>query len=58
MSFLLAKFACSNLEVKFCAVKYFFLHIPFTRVQTKYLQSTGTYISGRTWDPSQRVITK
>ena len=27
------------------------LHIQFTRFQTKSLQSPGTYISGRTWDP-------
>ena len=26
--------------------------------RTKKLQSPGTYISKRTWDPSQKVITK
>ena len=37
---------------------FFFLHIQFTLFQTKNLQSPGTYISGRTWDPSQRATTK
>ena len=36
----------------------FFLHIRFTLFQTKNLHSPGPYISGRTWDPSQRAITK
>ena len=38
--------------------QFFFLCIQFTRFQTKSLQSPGTYISGRTWDPSQKAITK
>ena len=29
-----------------------------TFFETKILQSPGTYISVRTWDPSQRAITK
>ena len=37
---------------------FFFLHIQFTRFQTKSLQSQGSYISERTWDPSQKAITK
>ena len=35
-----------------------FLHIQFTRFQTKTLQSPGTYIPERTLDPSQKAITK
>ena len=38
-------------------VKVFFLYIQFTLFQTN-LQSPGTYISKRTWDPSQKAITK
>ena len=38
--------------------KIFFLHIQFTRFQTKNVQSPGTYISERTWDPSQKAIIK
>ena len=30
----------------------------FILFQTKNLQSPGTYISKRTWDPSQTAITK
>ena len=30
---------------------FFFLHIQFTLFQTKSLQSPGTYIFERTWDP-------
>ena len=37
---------------------FFFLYIQFTLFQTKNLQSPGTYISKRTWDPSQKAITK
>ena len=36
----------------------FFLHRQFTRFQTKNLQSPGRYIFERTWDPSQKAITK
>ena len=32
--------------------------LQFTLFQTKNLQSPGTYISKRTWDPSQKAITK
>ena len=39
-------------------IDFFFLHIQFRLFQTKNLQSPGTYISGRTWDPSLRAITK
>ena len=35
------------------------LYIQFTLFQTKSLQSPGTYnISKRTWDPSEKAITK
>ena len=37
---------------------FFFLYIQFTLFRTKYLQSPGTYIFKRTWDPSQKAITK
>ena len=37
---------------------FFILHIQFIRFQTKSLQSQGTYTPGRTWDPSQKTITK
>ena len=37
---------------------FFFLYIQFTLFQTKNLQSPGTYIPERTWDPSQKAITK
>ena len=36
----------------------FFLHVKFALFQTKSLQSPGISISKRTWDPSQKVITK
>ena len=32
--------------------------LQFTLFQTKNLQSPGTYISKRTWNPSQKAITK
>ena len=38
----------------FPSIYIFFLHRKFTRFQTKSLQSLGTYISGRTWDCSQK----
>ena len=38
----------------FASIFIFFLHRKFTRFQTKSLQSPGTYISGRTWDCSQK----
>ena len=37
---------------------FFFLYIQLTLFRTKNLQSPGTYVSKRTWDPSQKVITK
>ena len=37
---------------------FFFLYMQFTLFRTKKLQSPGTCISKRTWDPSQKVITK
>ena len=37
---------------------FFFLYIQFKLFRTKNLQSPGTYISKRTWDPSQEAITK
>ena len=37
---------------------FFFLHMQFTRFQTKILESPGTYISGRTWDLSQKSYCK
>ena len=36
----------------------FFLYIQFTLFKTKSLQSPGTYISKRAWNPSQKAITK
>ena len=36
----------------------FFLYIQFTLFQTKRLQSPGTYISKRSWDPSQKATRK
>ena len=42
----------------FCFFLFFFLYIQFTLFQTKNLQSPGTYISKRNWDPSQKAITK
>ena len=36
----------------------YFLYIQFTLLQTQNLQSPGTYISKRNWDPSQKAITK
>ena len=39
-------------------VEIFFLHIEFTRFQTKRLQSPCIHTSGRTRDPSQKAITK
>ena len=41
-----------------CKQTFFFLYIQFTLFQTKNLQSPGTYISKRTWDPGQKAITK
>ena len=38
----------------FPSIYIFFLLRKFTRFQTKSLQSPGTYISGRTWDCSQK----
>ena len=42
--------------------KFFFFfsiyYIQFTLFGTKNLQSPGTYISKRSWDPSQKAITK
>ena len=32
--------------------------LQFTLFQTKNLQSPGSYISKRTWNPSQKAITK
>ena len=37
---------------------FIYRHIQLTRFQTKDLQLPGTYIPGRTWDPSQRAIAK
>ena len=37
---------------------FFFQYEQFTLFGTKNLQSTGTYIFKRTWDPSQKAITK
>ena len=45
-------------DIKGLIVTFFFPHKQFTRFQIKSLQSPGTYISGRTWDPSQKAITK
>ena len=42
---------------KSSAFFFFFLHIQFPRFLTKSLQSQG-YISERTWDLSQKAITK
>ena len=36
----------------------FFFYIRLRLFRTKNLQSPGTYISKRTWDPSQKAITK
>ena len=36
---------------------FFFLHIQFKRFQTERLQSSGTYISRCTWDPTQKPTT-
>ena len=38
--------------------KTFFLTHKSSTFSKKNLQSPGTFISGRTWDPSQRAITK
>ena len=48
--------ACMMLNIKMDI--FFFLYIQFTLVRTKNAQSPGTYISKRTWDPSQKAITK
>ena len=45
-------------DIKGLIVTFFFPHKQFTRFQIKSLQSPGTYISGRTWDPSQKAISK
>ena len=37
---------------------FFFLYIQFTLFETKSLQSPGIYISKRTWDPTQKAMTK
>ena len=37
---------------------FFLLNIQFTIFETKHSQSPGTYIFERTWDPSQKAITK
>ena len=42
----------------FDIIIFFFLYIQFTLFRTKTLQSPGTYISKRTWDPRQKAITK
>ena len=39
-------------------LKIFFLYMQFKIFETKTLQSPGTCISKRTWDPSQKTITK
>ena len=52
---------CTEPPVKkhvFVKLTFFFLHIQFIYFQTKSLQSPGTYISGRTWDPSEKAISK
>ena len=35
-----------------------FLHIQFTRFQLESLQSLGTFISRRNWDPIQKTMAK
>ena len=37
---------------------FFYSTYTMYKFQTKRLQSQGTYISGPTWDPSQKTITK
>ena len=49
------KFNAILFLILFC---FIFLHVQFTLLQTKSLQSPGTYVSERTWDPSQKAITK
>ena len=44
--------------VKTESVFFSFLYIQFTLFREKNLQLPGTYISKRTWDPSQKTITK
>ena len=39
-------------------LKGFFSIYTIYTFRTKNLQSPGTYISKRTWDPSQKAITK
>ena len=41
-----------------CLHLLFFLYIQFTLFQTKSLQSPGTCITKRTWDPSEKAYTK
>ena len=47
-----------DVRVKKRQLLFFFQYIQFTLFQTKNLQSPGTYISKRTWYPSQKAITK
>lgn len=43
-----------SLATLILSVFFFFLHKQFTRFQTKKLQSPDFYISGCTWDRSQK----
>ena len=43
---------------KYLRLMFCFLYIQFILFRTKNLQSPGTYIFKRTWDPSQKAITK
>ena len=55
-SFMMLALFLINIEFFFFII--IFLYIQFTLFRTKNLQSPGTYISKRTWDPSQKAITK
>ena len=48
----------SNTSHKINDIFFFFRYMQFTLFQTKNLQSPGTYVSKRAWDPSQKAITK
>ena len=49
-----------SIDYKNCLFKsrFFFLHVQFTLFKTKSLKSPGTYISKRTWGPTQKTISK
>ena len=49
---------CKKTDQLNLAEVFFFQYEQFTLFGTKNLQSTGTYIFKRTWDPSQKAITK